>query len=140
MPAADWTALTPSVWPTWYNAAPGLPAIAAAACWIIYVRFFVIKSEQETRAGMRRIETALLRCVLLFLSTKLWALAGFAVGFLVFFEPGVSTTLSEGFWNGVFVGAPLEAAQIVTFIMLGWPIVRDARVALRQSPTEGRKI
>ena len=133
MSAADWTALTSSFWPTWYNAALGLPAIAAAACWIIYVRFFVIRSEQETRAGVRRIETALLRCVLLYLSTKLSALAGFAIGFLVFFEPGVSTMLSQGFWNGVFVGAPLEAAQIAAFVILGWPIVRDARAALRRS-------
>jgi hypothetical protein len=124
-------------WPTWYNVALGLPAIAAATGWIIYIRFFVVKSSLETQAGMRPIETALVRCVLLYLSTQCSSLAGFAIGFLIFFEPGVTTTLSDGFWNGVFVGVPLAVSQVVTFVLLGWPIVRDARVALRRSPTEG---
>jgi len=86
---------------------------------------------------MRRIETALLRCVLLYLSTNFSSLAASAIGYLVFFEPGVSTTLSQGFWNGVFFGVPLVVAQVVAFVMLGWPIVRGARAALRPPATDG---
>jgi hypothetical protein len=124
--------------PTWYDVLTGLPAIVAATGWIVYVRFFVIRSSQGTRAGTRRIETVLVRCVLLFLSNRLLDIVGAVIGFAIFFAPGPATTPSDPFWIVVFVGGPLATAQLLAFVMLGWPIVRDARAVLRPAWTENR--
>ncbi len=85
---------------------------------------------------MLRIDTLLVRSVLLFLSSKLLDLIGAAIDLVIFFAPG--TTPGDASWNFVFIGVHLGTAQIVAFVMLGWPIVRDARAALRPAWTENR--